>query len=98
MDDRNPVAQLTYATFGHRDGEAFVVTSPAVRLVQAAAVDKGEGYRSGGQFSVLFHGPAEPALEQRIYELTHDEIGTFELFLVPVGRVGDGYEYEAAFC
>jgi hypothetical protein len=36
-------------------------------------------------FSVIFHGPLEPVQPQGIYRLEHDEFGTTEVFIVPVG-------------
>jgi len=48
-------------------------------------------------FSLLFKGPEEPFLEQHMYALYHNKLGRFELFLVPVGHVPGGYQYEAVF-
>lgn len=51
------------------------------------------------QFSLLFRGPLEPALDQGIRELEHAELGPMALFLVPVGpnRAGTGMRYQAVF-
>ena len=55
-------------------------------------------------FSVVFHGPLEPVLPQGIYRLEHEQFGTLELFLVPIGpnEVAPGQaptamRYEAVF-
>ena len=48
-------------------------------------------------FSILFRGPLKTPLAQRIYQLEHAEMGTFELFIVPVAMNEQGYEYEAVF-
>ena len=48
-------------------------------------------------FSLLFHGPQSPFMPQAIYKLQHAELGVFEIFLVPVARDQDGFEYEAVF-
>lgn len=48
-------------------------------------------------FSVVFRGPREPLLPQRIYALDNDEVGRLELFLVPVNRTEKGAYYEAVF-
>ena len=48
-------------------------------------------------FSLFFHGPPTPFLHQAIYTLKHTELGEFEIFLVPVTREQDGFEYEAVF-
>ena len=48
-------------------------------------------------FSVFFHGPASPSLQQGMYHLCNDKLGDMDIFLVPIGRDGDGYQYEAVF-
>jgi len=48
-------------------------------------------------FSILFRGPLETPLPQRIYQLEHAQLGMVELFIVPVGMNEQGYEYEAVF-
>jgi hypothetical protein len=48
-------------------------------------------------FSLRFAGPAEPFLPQRTWPVSHPDLGTHEIFLVPVGRSEDGFEYEAVF-
>ena len=49
------------------------------------------------QFSILFQGPANLFLPQRTYTLEHEILGKFDLFLVPVGKNAQGFEYEAVF-
>jgi len=48
-------------------------------------------------FSLLFHGPADPFLPQGTVRLRHARLGELDIFLVPVARDGDGYQYEAVF-
>ena len=48
-------------------------------------------------FSLLFRGPPTPVLPQRIYSLAHAQLGTFDLFLVPIGPDEQGMRYEAVF-
>ncbi len=48
-------------------------------------------------FSVFFHGPASSFIQQGMYRLCHEKLGEVDLFLVPVGRDGDGFQYEAVF-
>ena len=48
-------------------------------------------------FSLLFLGPCDPVLPQRIYPMSHPVLGAFELFIVPVGRDERGVRYEAVF-
>jgi hypothetical protein len=49
------------------------------------------------QFSILFQGPGHVFLQQAIYPIAHDQLGEFELFLVPVGKTERGFQYEAVF-
>lgn len=48
-------------------------------------------------FSLIFRGPAEPVLPQRIYPLANEPLGALDLFLVPIGPDADGMRYEAVF-
>lgn len=47
--------------------------------------------------SLLFRGPLEPLLAQKIYRIEHPETGPFELFIVPVGQDSSATLYEAVF-
>ena len=49
------------------------------------------------EFAILFRGPLDARLEQGMYLVEHDTIGSFDLFLVPVGMSDQGMEYEAVF-
>ncbi len=49
------------------------------------------------RFSLFFAGPSQPYLNQRTYEIEHEGMGSFELFLVPVSKEENGYRYEAVF-
>ncbi len=48
-------------------------------------------------FSLVFRGPGEPVLTQRIYALDNETLGRLEIFLVPIGPVDEGMRYEAVF-
>ncbi|RXT04272.1 hypothetical protein [Ammoniphilus sp. CFH 90114] len=48
-------------------------------------------------FSLLFSGPLEVFLPQQLYSFQHPELGVVELFIVPVEKKEDQYEYEAVF-
>ena len=48
-------------------------------------------------FSLVFLGPPTFVLPQAIYRLEHHEVGTFEIFIVPIGRTAQGVSYEAVF-
>ena len=48
-------------------------------------------------FSLLFRARTPDLLPQRVYPLTHDRLGRFEIFLVPVGRDGESLLLQAVF-
>jgi hypothetical protein len=63
---------------------------------------KGYSARPGDQegmerFSIFFAGPAKPLLTQNTYSLSHEAMGTFDIFLVPIKPDGEGSRYEAVF-
>jgi len=49
------------------------------------------------RFSAFFRGPADRYLRQQTYSIEHEQMGAFELFLVPVSRDESGLRYEAVF-
>jgi hypothetical protein len=103
--------KLTKELFIKRIGESFYIDSGdntiVLRLMEVSALGStasldqerqpGEGLRLA-PFSILFHGPHEPALGQGMYAISNEQIGALEaLFLVPVGADKDGRIYEAVF-
>ena len=93
---------FTLTTFADRIGETFRVDEGArpleLRLVDASAGPSRTAPRERrAPFSVVFLGPPEPVLPQRIYRLRNDNLGEFEIFIVPIGPAGDGMQYEAVF-
>jgi hypothetical protein len=71
-------------------------TEGALELELVEATDLGSTPRQE-QFSIVFRGPQNPKLQQSIYRLEHQEMGAFELFIVPFKRGEDGIYYEAVF-
>jgi hypothetical protein len=49
------------------------------------------------QFSLFFRGPLTPCCPQGIYEVAHDKLGIFEVFVVPLGPESGGMTYQVAF-
>lgn len=67
-------------------------------------LDEVKGYRNKAverqgmeRFSAFFQGPAQPLLPQHVYLMEHDQMGEFEIFLVPVSQDERGLRYEAVF-
>ena len=48
-------------------------------------------------FALIFRGPRQPVLPQRIYKLEGGPMETLEIFMVPVGPDETGMRYEAVF-
>jgi hypothetical protein len=97
------VSLLTVSHFEPHIGSNFRLHADDVLEVELVEADD-VGGRSGvtpegsrAPFSVVFPGPRDPVLPQRIYRLEHDELGTLDLFLVPIGRDDSGVRYEAVF-
>ena len=57
----------------------------------------GESGRKGGAFSLIFAAPRGPWLAQAIYRVSHPAFGAMEIFLVPVGALGEDNGYQAIF-
>lgn len=49
------------------------------------------------EFTITFVGANNQFLGQGIRSLQHDQIGTIELFVVPIGQDQSGFQYESVF-
>jgi hypothetical protein len=93
---------LTHAQFAECMGSKFRILPEAaspleVELVEANQLPGGKGAARPEPFSLLFRGPLAPILPQRIYQIEHEKLGTFGLFLVPLGPDKGRQRYEAIF-
>jgi hypothetical protein len=98
---------FTRATFAPLVGDRFelVLDGSEVTGLTLTEVDEpyaGSNERAGAgvgrsPFSIVFRGPLEPVLPQRIYTFRNERLGSFELFIVPIGRDDGGMRYEAVF-
>jgi len=71
-------------------------------LQEARALSAAAGPGQGQAFSLLFAGPAHPALEQGLYSLrklaeSRAEPEALEIFLVPIAADAQSRHYEAIF-
>jgi hypothetical protein len=75
------------------DGSALEIILQQVRRLEPHPGPRAE------PFSAYFLGPRSPVLPQRIYRVVHDQVGTLDLFLVPIGPdpKSGGMLYEAVF-
>jgi hypothetical protein len=98
------LGELTLSHFVPHLGSTFPRVkedSPDVVLVLASATSLAR--RAGGNggrrepFSLIFTGPRDVALSQGIHPLRHAELGSLDIFLVPIGIDAAGRRYEAIF-
>jgi hypothetical protein len=98
---------LTVDVFQPRIGETFRIRPRPeheleAELIEARALDGGPSRASETPgrrtpFSLSFRTSLTAPLPQSIYEVAHDEMGSYEIFLVPVGPDGKGMVYQAIF-
>src|SRR5262245_31328898 len=98
--------QFTHTTFEPLVGKRFRLhvspgTAVEVELIEAVRLPA-HPLRAGQPpkrqpFSLVFRGPKEFVLRQRIYPLEQEALGTPEIFLVPIGPDEVGQRYEAIF-
>ena len=96
---------FTIATFADRLNQPFRVdaggTAVDVELIEVSDLTSRGGpeaaRRERAPFSIVFRGPRESALLQGMYRMQHEAIGSFEIFLVPIGHDAQAVRYEAVF-
>lgn len=101
------LAALTHEDFARYLGERFRLTpdgdalGPGAFELELLRVDaspvRDRIRRARVPFSLVFLGPGDPVLPQRIYRLGNATLGTLDIFLVPIGRDERGVRYEAVF-
>jgi hypothetical protein len=93
--------KVTKTTFEPLQGQRFTLTdgaNPALSLELVSVRGNGlQGAAAREQFALHFRGPLAPLLPQRIYQLTHPQLGTMDIFIVPIARDAGGMTYEAVF-
>ena len=68
---------------------------PELELIEVKTFGEADPNANTRQpFSLLFRGPMEPVLPQRLYDLEHSEQGETMLFLVPIGPDDKGMLYD----
>jgi hypothetical protein len=88
------------ATFRVNMGSGEVID---LELIEAKTIGEGARPASAGMrqqpFSLIFRGPRDPMLPQRIHPVEHPTLGSLTIFLVPIGPEGDptGLHYQAVF-
>ena len=103
----NSLETLTLETFAPRVGNHFRIRLQPEHAVEAELIEAralgdpglapAAGSRRRKPFALSFRTGQRGALPQRIYQVEHDDLGAFEIFLVPVGPDAVGMVYEAIF-
>jgi hypothetical protein len=65
-----------------------------VELTEVTELREKPRYES---FAIVFLAPENIPLEQMIYKVEHDKLGSMELFLVPFEKTEKGVGFEALF-
>jgi|SRR5215213_29143 len=92
-------ASLTHQAFTQHANTQFQVqvdenTAVPLELTEISEVKL---YPHQEQFAILFRGPSDMFLGQGSRYFTHDQMGQFELFIVPTKQDEHGVYYEAVF-
>jgi hypothetical protein len=96
--------KLTHSDFAAHLNQTFRIHLESIPPLEAELIDVApmgsEPQDEGGRwaFSIVLRGPREPVLPQQIYPVEHEQMGTLDLFLVPLGPDKEGnIKYEAVF-
>lgn len=96
-------ASLTEKEFSKHVNTKFRVNLDAENGVDLELVEV-KGYMSKHneqtgmeRFSIYFQGPGQPYLPQMLYKFQHDQMGEFEIFVVPIAETNAGFRYESVF-
>lgn len=92
-------ASLTHEAFSQHAGSKFQVQVDENTGVELELVDVSEIklYPRQEEFTVVFRGPSDAFLDQGPRPFSHDQMGRFELFIVPIRQDAQGFYYEAVF-
>jgi len=89
----------THALFTENLNTSFKLEHPHWGTVTVELVNVSELRETPRQrmFSLIFRGSLEQPLEQGMFLVSHEKMGTETLFLVPVAREDNGFRYEVIF-
>lgn len=92
-------AALTHEAFTQQAGTKFQVqidenTGVELDLTEISELKK---YPQQEEFSLVFRGPSDMFLGQGTRSFTHNQMGPFDLFIVPIRQDEQGFYYEAVF-
>ena len=92
-------ASLTHEAFTQNANTKFQVRldDDATVELELVAVSEMKLYPQQEEFALEFRGPLDMFLDQGVRNFAHEQMGEFEMFIVPVRQEADGFYYEAVF-
>ncbi len=87
----NSFSECLNTEFHVMDNGAAILSLKLINVIEGLKTPRQES------FSVVFRGPTNKLMQQGIYKLQNHKLGERDLFLVPVAKDEDGYQYEAVF-
>ena len=92
-------ASLTHEEFSKHVNSKFQVENEENIPVELELIEISELKLHPGQteFSLEFRSPLNMFLNQGVYNFKHDQMGQFELFIVPIKQDAQGFYYQAVF-
>ena len=90
---------LTHAEFTQNTNTKFQVPIDEQKSVELELVQVSEVklFPQQEQFTILFRGPLDMFLGQGMQLFKHEQMGEFELFVVPISKDAQSVYYEAVF-
>ena len=90
---------LTRESLSEQLNTKFRLSAGAEKFIEVELIEVVSGLEVPGQdsFSAIFRSALTDFFPQGTYLLEHEQLGSFELFLVPIRRDAEGFAYEAVF-
>ena len=94
--------RLDLASFQPLVGQTFGVEITGESSIQLTLTEANLGpwqppEGSPSAFELMFRGPSDPILPQATYRLTHPELGSLDIFIVPIAHSDERTTYQAVF-
>src|ERR1043166_7381325 len=92
-------ASLTHDAFSQNANTKFQVQVDENTPVELELTNVSElkVYPQQEEFTLTFRGPLSQFLDQGVRPFKHEQMGEFEMFIVPVKQDAVGFYYEAVF-
>ena len=92
-------ASLTHEEFTRHVNTKFQVQNEENIPVELELIEISELklYPKQEEFSLVFRSPLNMFLSQGVHNFSHEQMGQFELFIVPIRQDAQGFYYQAIF-